>query len=379
MPNIAAVLKDEIRRLARKEVKTYTGDHETGRGPVPTGYRQAQAAGAGATEETRVLRRQAQKRGDQRGRRRRAAGGRPLFGPIGAGATETPGVVGRRLWPAGRRIGTDDLQLGAWQSPAAQGPAWRALVAVRGIGRAGQEPLREVTGLRNRKRRGTGARVKGSWRRKCVGSRVNCSSSPPNGPPCRGLRRSVRGGERAAKDGRLLHAHPADQEVGVLLEELSQLGDARPAAADPADRQMGLKAAVLFAVAEFGQGVLDAVVQDDHLLCSRAGAEPHGARPGGVGKRPGAADLQLERLHLGRPARHGLAHLGDLALVDVAEELQRQVQVVRLDPFHVGRRAASAAISSPARARTGPRDFNGDEGAEGFFHRGQGSGAGTRG
>ena len=25
MPNIAAVLKDEIRRLARKEIKTYTG------------------------------------------------------------------------------------------------------------------------------------------------------------------------------------------------------------------------------------------------------------------------------------------------------------------------------------------------------------------
>ena len=35
MPNLAAILKEEIRRLAKREIKVSTTKHQAGGGPVP--------------------------------------------------------------------------------------------------------------------------------------------------------------------------------------------------------------------------------------------------------------------------------------------------------------------------------------------------------
>ena len=65
---------------------------------------------------------------------------------------------------------------------------------------------------------------------------------------------------------------------------------------------------------------------------------------------------------------HGPAHFDDFSLVDLAEELQRQVQIVRLDPCHVGRRAAQGGdqLAGPSADRRG--DFDGDKRPKGLFH-----------
>ena len=70
-----------------------------------------------------------------------------------------------------------------------------------------------------------------------------------------------------------------------------------------------------------------------------------------VGKAPAPRTSNSNGAHLGRPARDRLADLGNLPLVNVAEELQRQVQVVRLDPFHVRGRARRARQSARRRGR----------------------------
>ena len=125
MPNIAAVLKEEIRRLARKEVKTSTKSTKQ----AVAQYRR-DIAGLKRLVQSQQKRiafflAQSQKQGGQPPADEEPLVGRPLFGPIGAGTTETPRAVGRGLRPVGGRLGTDDLQLGARQGSAAQGPACR--------------------------------------------------------------------------------------------------------------------------------------------------------------------------------------------------------------------------------------------------------------
>jgi hypothetical protein len=177
------------------------------------------------------------------------------------------------------------------------------------------------------------------------------------------------GGKRAGKDGCLAHRQAADGEVGLQLDQLSQFGDAGANTAHAANRQMNREAAVFLTVAEFGQGSLNAVVQGDHLLGTVVGAEPNGAWSSGVGKRAGAAQFEIERLDFGGPALDGPTVLGDLGFMDVAEELLREVEIVRLDPFHVGRGAGETRDQFFRPGADGPGDFDGDEGAKGLFHR----------
>ena len=55
-------------------------------------------------------------------------------------------------------------------------------------------------------------------------------------------------------------------------------------------------------------------------------------------------------------------------LMHVAEELQRQMQIVRLDPFHIGRRASQRRDQFPRPRADRLRDLNGDKSAKGLFH-----------
>ena len=139
MPNIAAVLKDEIRRLARKELKASTKRPKQilahCRRDIASLKRMLQEQ----QKKLTFVGAQSQKQGyqpDPKRKRRRASATRSDR----CGQTETPGPVGGRLWPADRCLGIDDLQLGARQGSAAQGPTCRA-VAVRGIGK--REALKE--------------------------------------------------------------------------------------------------------------------------------------------------------------------------------------------------------------------------------------------
>ena len=83
---------------------------------------------------------------------------------------------------------------------------------------------------------------------------------------------------------------------------------------------MHLKPAMFLAVSQFGQRGLDAVVEPDHLLVALARPDPNGSRPGDVGKRSGAADIQLERSELGRPKFDGPTDTRNLALMHLAEK-----------------------------------------------------------
>ena len=63
-----------------------------------------------------------------------------------------------------------------------------------------------------------------------------------------------------AKNGGLSHSHRAHDIVGVLLKQRAELRDAQPRAANATNGQMRLDTAMFFAVAEFGQRRLDAVM-----------------------------------------------------------------------------------------------------------------------
>jgi len=70
------------------------------------------------------------------------------------------------------------------------------------------------------------------------------------------------GGQRAGENGQLLDSHPTGHEIGVLLEPVAQFGDARPAAADPADRQVRWNRRCSLRYPSLASSVSTAVVQD---------------------------------------------------------------------------------------------------------------------
>ena len=126
------------------------------------------------------------------------------------------------------------------------------------------------------------------------------------------------GRERAGEHGQLFDGHSTGREIGVLPQAGAQLVDARPAAADPADRQVRLEPPVLLAVAQFRQFGLDPLVQGRHFLRpSPAPSQTVRGRAGwGMPRAP--RQLEFKTGDLGRPAGDGPANVGKLALVDVA-------------------------------------------------------------
>jgi len=167
----------------------------------------------------------------------------------------------------------------------------------------------------------------------------------------------------------------ADVELGVFVQQPTELSQARPAAADAADGQMGMEPPVFGPETEFPKRLLDLIVQGHHLLPATADTEPERPRPFGVREGPGTEDLQLERFHLGGALPDRFTHPSDLARGYVAEEFERQVEVVRLHPFHVDRSGAEFPDQLLGTVPNGRTDLHGDEGANGMFHgRGEGFG-----
>jgi len=123
------------------------------------------------------------------------------------------------------------------------------------------------------------------------------------------------------------------------------------------------------AIAQLLQRWLDPPVQLDHLPLSRSHAQPDRAGPLRVGKRPGPADLQLERGRLAHRALHRPAHLVDLPGVDVAQELERHVEVFWVDPSRVGPGGAQLVDQFGRTATDGRIDLHGHKGADSLFHR----------
>ena len=126
MPNIAAVLKEEIRRLAKREIKAATSATKQ----AVVQYR------SDIAKLKRELQQQKKKNSLSRSpgakttepaadRRRRRTGRGQVLSPIRAGATEAAGAVGGGLRQAGRRLWPDGVQLGTRRIPPAKSPTRR--------------------------------------------------------------------------------------------------------------------------------------------------------------------------------------------------------------------------------------------------------------
>ena len=141
----------------------------------------------------------------------------------------------------------------------------------------------------------------------------------------------------------------------MLLELLGEFVAALAGTvADAAEGDVRAEAALFLAKAQIGQAPLDRGVQCDHLARSPRRTPSQTVRGlVDVGKRAGAVGLDVERgragARLGKPA----ADVGDFEQVDVAQELERPVQLFGPDPCDVGLgRAAQRSISWQARLRT---------------------------
>ena len=125
MSNIAIALRDEIRRLARKEIRAMVGTTQKAVAQYRREIANLKRLLNKQEKSMNQLKRAALGAAGTARRRRKTAGGCSLFGSIRSGTTAAAGIVGRRLWTPGRRLGADDLQLGVGQVAPATSPIRR--------------------------------------------------------------------------------------------------------------------------------------------------------------------------------------------------------------------------------------------------------------
>ena len=125
MPNLASALKEEIRRLARKEIRAETGKTKQ----AVANYRSEIAPLKRLLQEqqkkVKVLEAHQRQPAAQPEAGEDAFEGIRYSAPFGSGPAEAAWSVGRTVRPSGWRVGSDDLPLGTWQGPASQGPIGR--------------------------------------------------------------------------------------------------------------------------------------------------------------------------------------------------------------------------------------------------------------
>ena len=131
MSTLAIALKDEIRRLARKEIKAQTGS-------TAKAVAQCRREIAGLKRQTRELEKKVKTLGSQdhsaNGRAVRAdvtEGGNSVLRPLSKVAAAANRPIRRRLCSARRSVSTHNLQLGARQVPTQAAAIRLACVATR--------------------------------------------------------------------------------------------------------------------------------------------------------------------------------------------------------------------------------------------------------
>ena len=122
MPNIAAVLKEEICRLAKKEVKAQVGKTQKASAQYRRDIANLKRLLGQQEREIKLLKKQQ----GQTPKEEETDGERSLFGSLGQGSTKPSRTVSGRLWQAGRRERSDHLQLGARQIPSPSGSTCRS-------------------------------------------------------------------------------------------------------------------------------------------------------------------------------------------------------------------------------------------------------------
>ena len=86
------------------------------------------------------------------------------------------------------------------------------------------------------------------------------------------------------------------------------------------------------------------------------------------GKGPGTAQRDVERLELGRRLGDNPAHVRRILLAHIAEELERQVHVLRLDPLHLGPGRPQPIHEADRLGHDVRVQFDGDKGADFLGH-----------
>ena len=148
---------------------------------------------------------------------------------------------------------------------------------------------------------------------------------------------------------------PASKSACLRSSSASSIQSAR-GVADAAEREVRLETAGLGAEAERGELPFEGRLQVDERLLAVAGAEPDRAGPAGAGKRPDAADHEIERRERlgGRGDR--FADRGNLRVRHVAQEVHRPMDRRQVGPADLGLRHAAAARRAPRPDAESPRE-----------------------
>src|SRR5262249_19626467 len=99
-------------------------------------------------------------------------------------------------------------------------------------------------------------------------------------------------------------------------------------------------------------------------LRALADADPQDARPPGVRKAAGRLHAQRERGVSAAALGDAAADLRHVSQVHLAEEQQRDVQVLRLDPLDLGAGAGQGLLQRDDLVADALADVHGDEGAD---------------
>jgi hypothetical protein len=117
-------------------------------------------------------------------------------------------------------------------------------------------------------------------------------------------------------------------------EALESTSSLRPAPTHPAECQVRMKAPILGRKSKRLQFLLDRLLQRLQRLVAFGNSDPHRPRPGRFGKRAGSFEFNEERGVPSGGTLHRLAYVVHVRIGDVAEKLQRQMQLFLVDPFH---------------------------------------------
>ena len=132
----------------------------------------------------------------------------------------------------------------------------------------------------------------------------------------------------------LLDRHHAELAVAVTLQPLDDVGRRlTAAAAEAAEREVRPVVTRLGLEAEFGEAFFESGDEFHQRFSTCRDAGPDDSRPILVREASGTGKLEFERFDTTAGVADLFADLGDFAVDHVAEELERQVQMVFGDPF----------------------------------------------
>src|SRR5262245_30012810 len=201
-------------------------------------------------------------------------------------------------------------------------------------------------------------------------SKISGSGSQLRAPQ-RVVRGTVAAAEEAGERDHFIDDRQIGVEMGMLFQELCQFTPAAgKLALDAANRQVGMKSALLLGITELRlERIVDGELQLLQLVSSVLDADPERAYVARVGERADTAAGDLERLKAGGDFAYDATDVRCFGVGHIPQELERQVHLLRPDTIDLSRRHSQVVDQVAGPADNTGRHLDGDERAEARHQR----------